>query len=192
MPVNTYSPHQLAEELTTGQAPTLIDVRTPAEFESVRASGSHNLPLDLLQEDPDAAASRLPSNLVLICQAGGRAEQAHQVLTAAGFDRAHVLTGGLTALEKTSAPVFRGTQRWTMERQVRMTAGSLVVAGFLGGKLIHPKLTYLAGAIGTGLVVSAATDSCAMARVLAKMPWNQTDASPTLDSAIGSIPTDTH
>jgi hypothetical protein len=75
-----------------------------------------------------------------------------------------------------------------MDRQVRMTAGSLVLVGFVGSKLVAPWLGYLSAAIGAGLTYSAVSNSCAMAAVLSKMPWNRTATSPTLDSVIKSIP----
>ncbi|EMY34992.1 rhodanese domain-containing protein, partial [Arthrobacter crystallopoietes BAB-32] len=85
--------------------------------------------------------------------------------------------------------VVRGAQRWDLERQVRMAAGTLVVGGLLAGKFVSPKLRLLAGAIGTGLTFSAATNTCAMGKALSRMPWNRTAAEPTAETAIGRIPT---
>ncbi|NQD42054.1 YgaP family membrane protein, partial [Glutamicibacter halophytocola] len=68
----------------------------------------------------------------------------------------------------------RGIQRWAMDRQMRLTAGSLVVAGLIGAKVISPKAAWLSAAIGGGLVFSAVRDSCPMISVLGKMPWNKT------------------
>lgn len=186
------SPSELAEKLQSEQAPLLVDVRTPVEYESLRVPGSHNVPLDLLQKNKEALAEQFSGEIVLICQTGNRANQALQQLRAAGVDTARVLEGGVVAMEaQYSQHTRRGQQRWAMDRQVRMVAGSLVLTGFLGSKLISPKVGYLAGAIGAGLTFSALTDSCAMAAALNKMPWNKVEADPTVEKLLAEIPRST-
>ena len=186
------SPTELAEKIQSQRAPLLVDVRTPAEHESLRVPGSHNIPLDLLQKNKEALAEQLSGEIVLICQTGNRANQALQHLRAAGVDTARVLEGGVVAMEaQHSQHTHRGQQRWAMDRQVRMVAGSLVLTGFLGSKLISPKVGYLAGAIGAGLTFSALTDSCAMAAALNKMPWNKVEADPTVEKLLAEIPRST-
>jgi hypothetical protein len=41
------------------------------------------------------------------------------------------------------------------------------------GWLLHPLLYLLAAFVGAGLVFAGVTDTCGMAMLLAKMPWNQ-------------------
>ena len=191
-PAAPMSPTELAEKLRSQDTPLLVDVRTPAEHETLRVPGSHNVPLDLLQRHRDTLAEQFSGEIVLICQTGNRANQALQHLRAAGVDTARVLEGGVVALEAQHRDhTERGKQRWAMDRQVRMTAGTLVLTGFLGGKLISPKVGYLAGAIGAGLTFSAATDSCAMAAALNKMPWNKVEADPTVEKLLAEIPRST-
>lgn len=189
-PATPVSPSELAHLLNSTSAPMLVDVRTPVEFDSVRIPGSHNVPLDLLQKNYSELAEQLDGEVVLICQSGNRAGQAKDQLRRAGFETARVLEGGIAAMEhQQRAHTRRKSQRWAMDRQVRMVAGSLVLTGFLGSKLISPKLGYLAGAIGAGLTFSAATNSCAMAAALQKMPWNKVEADPTLEKLLNDIPT---
>lgn len=185
------SPAELVERMDSTSAPLLVDVRTPAEFETLRIPGSHNIPLDLLQKNCAELAEQFDGEVVLICQTGNRAKQAEGHLRAVGLDAARVLEGGVTAMESQQGQRTRrsSNRRWAMDRQVRMAAGSLVLTGFLGGKLISPKVGYLAGAIGAGLTFSALTDSCAMASVLQKMPWNKVEADPTLENLLNQIPT---
>ena len=166
----------------------VIDVRSAAEFESQHIRGSYNVPLPLLSEHTDELAERLGKRVVLVCQSGVRAEQAHQRLGTAGLGSARVLTGGVPAFAAAGGDVVRGAQRWDLERQVRMAAGTLVVGGLLAGKFVSPRLRLLAGAIGTGLTFSAATNTCAMGNMLSKMPWNKTAAEPTAESAIRQLP----
>lgn len=166
----------------------VIDVRSAAEFESLHVRGSYNVPLPLLSEHTDELAARLGKRVVLVCQSGVRAEQARQRLGTAGIGTALVLTGGVPGFAAAGGDVVRGAQRWDLERQVRMAAGTLVVGGLLAGKFVSPKLRLLAGAIGTGLTFSAATNTCAMGNMLSKMPWNKTAAEPTAESAIRQLP----
>lgn len=167
---------------------TVIDVRSAAEFETMHIRGSYNVPLPLLSEHTDELAERLGTRVVLVCQSGVRAEQARQSLGTAGIGSARVLTGGVPAFAAAGGDVVRGAQRWDLERQVRMAAGTLVVGGLLAGKFISPRLRLIAGAIGTGLTFSAATNTCAMGKALSKMPWNKTATEPTADTAIRKLP----
>ncbi|GAA1739800.1 rhodanese-like domain-containing protein [Isoptericola hypogeus] len=184
----TLAASELKERVARDDALTIVDVRSAAEFESAHIRGSYNVPLPLLSEHTRDLAERLKGHVVLVCQSGVRAADAHQRLAAVGLDSAAILSGGISAYEAAGGAVVRGAQRWAMDRQVRMTAGSLVLLGFVGSKLVTPGLGYLSAAIGAGLVYSAVTNSCAMAALLSKMPWNKSTANPTLDSAIRSIP----
>jgi rhodanese-related sulfurtransferase len=168
---------------------TVLDVRSAAEYEGLHIEGSYNVPLPLLSEHAGEVADRLGRHVVLVCQSGVRAGQARTHLNTAGLEGAVVLTGGVPAFEAAGGEVVRGARRWSLERQVRMAAGSLVLAGLVGGKLVSPKMGMLAGAIGAGLSFSAATNTCAMGTVLARMPWNKTASEPTAESAIHQLPT---
>ncbi|MEG3614379.1 rhodanese-like domain-containing protein [Isoptericola haloaureus] len=185
--VTTIEPGELKQRLADDEL-TIIDVRTPAEFESVHIRGSYNVPLPLLSEHTHDLADRLGGRVVLVCQSGVRAGQAQDRLSSVGVSSAEVLAGGISAFESAGGTVVRGAQRWAMDRQVRMVAGSLVLAGFVGSKVIHPRVGLLAGAIGAGLTYSALSNSCAMAAALSKMPWNRTEVSPTYENTIRSIP----
>jgi rhodanese-related sulfurtransferase len=154
-------------------APRILDVRTPAEFESAHIPGSYNVPLDLLREHRDELARHIDEDVVLVCRSGGRATQAEQALGQVGLPGLRVLEGGMVGWEKADGPVNRGRQTWDLERQVRLVAGSIVVAG-VTGSTVKPGLKWVAGAIGTGLTVAALTNTCAMGAALAKMPWNRT------------------
>lgn len=188
MTITRYSPEDLRTAAETSDHITLLDVRTAAEFESAYIKGSRNLPLDQLQKDPSAVAERLHSDVILVCQSGARSSQAAQALADAGAPHVSVLDGGIIAYQKTGGTVQGGKQRWAMERQVRMVAGSLVVGGLLGAKFVNPKMAYLSAGIGGGLMFAAASNTCAMANALSRMPWNKVDADPTLEAFFRDIP----
>ncbi len=152
----------------------ILDVRTGGEFETVHIPGSYNVPLDTLGEHVrDLAEVAHP--VVLVCQSGGRATQAHQKLTAAGKDTLHILEGGMAAWENAGGDVVRGhTDRWAMDRQVRLVAGSMALAGIIASTVV-PRAKWLAGGVAAGLTFSAISNTCAMGTVLAKLPYNRTD-----------------
>ena len=166
---------------------TVIDVRNPAEFESVHIAGSHNIPLPLLSAHTVELAARLDDGVVLLCQSGVRAKQAHERLAAAGLQGGQVLTESVDDVEKAGGSVVRGRQVWDMERQVRFAAGSLVGLGLLAGRVASPKFRVLAGGISGGLVFSALSNTCAMGKALAYLPWNQGASEPSWEDVQANL-----
>lgn len=185
---STSSPEQLKGWIDSGSEVVVIDVRSSAEFESLHIKGSYNVPLSLLSEHAEELAAKFDTKVVLVCQSGVRAAQAKTNLATVGFSNAHVLAGGVSAYQQAGGQVVEGSKRWDLERQVRMAAGSLVVAGLLGGKFLSPQLRTVAGVIGAGLTFSAATNTCAMGKALAAMPWNQSGNEPTRTSVLAQFP----
>lgn len=165
--------------LTDNPDALVVDVRTPGEFETVHIPGSINLPLDQVDAHLDRIVSDAGGRLVLVCQAGSRASRCQQVLAEAGLPDTLVLTGGVDAWTAAGAPVVRGRSRWALERQVRLVAGSLVLA-FVLASVWWPPARYLAGLIGAGLTVAALTNTCAMGLLLARLPYNRPASAPDL------------
>lgn len=180
----TTSPGELKEFIASGSNVIVLDVRSAAEFESLHIKGSYNVPLPLLAEHTAELASKIDSKVVLVCQSGVRAAEAHSKLAGIGFNEAHVLVGGVPGYQQAGGETIAGSKRWALERQVRMAAGTLVVAGLAGGKFLSPQLRTVAGVIGAGLTFSAATNTCAMGKALSAMPWNKTGNEPTRESVI--------
>ncbi len=165
----------------------IIDVRSGAEFDSLHIKGSYHVPLAMLSEHAEEFAAKMGTRVVLVCQSGNRAEQARKHLGSVGLASASVLSGGVPAYAGAGGNVVRGRGPWAMERQVRMTAGSLVLASIVAAKFVSPKLGLLAGGIGAGLTFSAATNSCAMGQMLSKMPWNRSTNEPTAHQALQNL-----
>jgi rhodanese-related sulfurtransferase len=162
--------------------PRLIDVRTPAEFAQVHAEGARSVPLDTL--DPAAVMSTLGASagapLYVLCKSGARAAAACGKFHAGGFTNVFCVEGGTDAWERAGLPVVRGPGKViSLERQVRIAAGSLVLAGVLLGWLVHPGFYALCALIGGGLVFAGVTDWCGMGMLLARMPWNTRVAPPS-------------
>lgn len=165
---------ELRTLLESPTAPRVVDVRTPAEFETSHIAGSFNVPLDVVDGHGPELAQRLDqdSDVVLVCGSGQRATKAQTLLRNAGLTRGRVLKNGITDWEGRGFAVDRGTQRWDLERQVRLVAGSIVLSSVLGSVAV-PRLKWLAGAIGAGLTYAAVSNTCAMATALSKLPYNR-------------------
>lgn len=156
----------------------VIDVRTPAEFETVHIPGAHNVPLGALEEHRDDLAPHLGDGVVLVCRSGTRATQAAQILAASGAEGLPVLEGGILAWEQAGGRVRRGRQRWALERQVRLVAGSLVLTS-VALSFVARRAQVVAGAVGAGLTFAAVTDSCLMGNLLMRLPYNQQPGAQT-------------
>ncbi len=174
MGMQTISAEQFKQLAATGQAIELIDVRTPVEYREVHVAFARNVPLDRL--DAAAIAAERASQdepLYVICRSGGRGRQACEKLAAAGLENVVNVEGGTQACTAAGVTVVRGQKAMSLERQVRIAAGSLVLVGSVLGALVHPYWIGLAGFVGAGLVFAGLTDTCGMGMLLARMPWNQ-------------------
>lgn len=173
--------------LAQDDAPTVVDVRTPAEFAGERLHGAVNVPLDLLEKHASQIAEAVQGDILLVCRTDGRATQAAAQLAPVLGERLHVLTGGMSGWSEHGGPVEQGEGgAWAMDRQVRATAGALALTGILAST-VAPKAKWLAGGIGAGLLFSGVSDTCAMSTVLQKMPWNRTDDAPTVESVTEAL-----
>jgi rhodanese-related sulfurtransferase len=168
----TIEPSELIRMRAEDPAVHVIDVRTPGEFETGHIEGAYNVPLDVLGEHiADLAA--LDHHVVLVCQSGARATKALEQLVAAGKSNLRLLQGGMNTWTASGNHVARtNTTRWAMDRQVRLVAGSVVLASVVAS-IWFPPARFLAGFIGAGLTFSAVTNTCGMAMALAKLPYNR-------------------
>ncbi len=174
MSIATISPKQLHDVVQAGQVVELIDVRTPVEFREVHVSLARNVPLDQLDAAQIAAGrSGASQPLYVICRSGGRGKQACEKLLSAGFTNVINVEGGTQAWDQAGLPVVRGQQAMSLERQVRIAAGSLVLLGSILGAFVSPYWIGLAAFVGAGLVFAGITDTCGMGMLLARMPWNK-------------------
>ena len=162
----------LEQLLGRDAAVRILDVRTPAEFESAHIPGAYNVPLDRLGSHAAELARHVSGPVVLVCRSGARASLASDKLTATGMTNLHILDGGMQAWDDGHRPVRRGRQRWDLERQVRLVAGSLVLAGIVGSLRV-PRLKYVSGFVGAGLTFAALTNTCAMGMALSRLPYNR-------------------
>lgn len=177
--MKTIAPTELQKLLLAQPGLTVLDVRTPAEFAEVHVPQAVNEPLDRLQHRVRSIAGSRPTDapIYILCRSGGRANQAAEFFAREGFNQAVVVAGGTLAWCAAGLPVNRSNVKViSLERQVRIAAGAIVLIGILLAWLIHPGFIGLSAFVGAGLVFAGITDWCGMGMLLAKMPWNQTTA----------------
>jgi rhodanese-related sulfurtransferase len=180
MSVSAIQPEALAKMCGDGRSIDLIDVRTPVEFHEVHLSMARNVPLDQLDPSAVMQSRRVSATepLYLICRSGGRGRQACEKFLKAGFANVVNVEGGTSACVAAGMPVIRGKKAMSLERQVRIAAGSLVLVGAALGAFVYPAFIGLAAFVGAGLVFAGVTDTCGMGLLLAKMPWNRSETTP--------------
>ena len=181
---------QLAELLAAEPRVRLLDVRTPGEFESTHIRGAYNVPLDTLGEHAAEIRAAVADPVVLVCQSGARARRAEDALRSAGMPNLHVLDGGVNGWVAAGLPVERVRARMSLERQVRIAAGSLVATGAILALAANPLFALLPAFVGSGLVFAGVTDTCAMGMLLAKLPYNR-PASCDVDAMVRALATGT-
>lgn len=64
---------------------TIIDVRTPEEFEAGHVAGSINVPLDIFPENLEQYNFTPDAEIVICCESGGRSAYAVHILKELGF-----------------------------------------------------------------------------------------------------------
>lgn len=163
------SPSELKSLLEKREPVHLIDVRTPREFQEVHLTDAVNLPLDRMEPES------LPTDgrpIIFICKSGMRGRSAAEKSSECR-ENVYNVDGGTDACIALEMPAVRGKKSISLERQVRIAAGSLVLIGVLLAYFAHPAFIFLSAFVGGGLVFAGVTDTCGMAMLLAKMPWNQ-------------------
>ena len=106
----SYKPLRPAElvALINRENALVVDLRAVADFQKGHIAGSKNVLMS--QFDPEgkllAPAKSLP--IVLVCQTGMTVAAAAKRLKKAGFERVHVLEGGIAAWQQADLPLVKG------------------------------------------------------------------------------------
>jgi rhodanese-related sulfurtransferase len=180
MKVQTLAPAEVYRRRQDGKPIRIIDVRTPVEFAELHAEGAQLIPLDKLNPGEVMSAEVVAhpdTPLCVICKSGGRAAKAVERFHAAGFPDVVSIEGGTDGWEQAGLPVVRGAAKViSLERQVRIAAGTIVLVGNALGWHFHPLFHAISAFIGAGLLFAGVSDWCGMGLLLAKMPWNNPKA----------------
>ena len=101
----------------------------------------------------------------------------------------------MTAWEAGGFAVNRGAQRWELERQVRFLAGLDRARSASWSASACPDFSGWPFAMGAGLAVAAATNTCLMGMMLAKLPYNRgprCDAQAVVAQLVAASPSGNH
>ena len=162
-----------------------IDVRSPGEFAAGHIPGAVNIPMDQIEARIPDLLPGVP--IVLVCQAGKRARMVAGLIEPCRKD-VSVLEGGTAAWAEAGLSLVTTVKsRFSLERQVRLIAGLLVLTGVLLSLLVNRNWIFLAAFVGAGLTFAGFTDICLMAGLLMRMPWNRSRSSSTVNRAACSL-----
>ena len=178
MNVIEITPAELMERKNAGPI-NLIDVRTPVEFQEMHISFANLVPLDTLTPKLVGEKFKGTDPVYVVCRSGSRGKKACEVLLASGHTNVFNIQGGTLACAQAGLPITHGKKVMSLERQVRIAAGFLVVLGSLLGFFVDPRLGFISTFIGCGLMFAGVTDTCGMGMMLAKMPWNRVANNPS-------------
>jgi len=163
--ITRISPREAHAKMQNGAA--LLDVREYPEWLESHVPGATLVPLGALQSDPQRGA--LAPEVLTLCRSGKRATEAAQTLTDAGVVKAFVVKGGIEEWKAAGLATQKAEGGpISIERQVRIGAGALVLLG-----LLVPRLRAVSWFVPCGLIFAGITDFCGMGQALAKAPWNQ-------------------
>ena len=175
----TVTAEQLHRWQQAGQSPVLIDVRSPAEYRAGHIPGAQLIPVEELS--PGIVQKRLgrsgpgsDETLYLTCQAGPRAARAAQVLSQSGLGNVALVEGGTQRWQQAGLPLNRCGKAISLERQVQIALGSLLILKVFLGYGVHELFFAAAALIGAGLIYAGITRWCGLSQLLARMPWNRT------------------
>jgi glyoxylase-like metal-dependent hydrolase (beta-lactamase superfamily II)/rhodanese-related sulfurtransferase len=168
----TISAEEASRLVAAGGSVCVIDVRSGAEFESEHIPGSRLIPLDQVEKRVDDVRA-VPAPRLLLCGSGRRASACKKALERFHVAGLSVIEGGKQAYTEAGGEIVKGKERISIERQVRISVGSLSLLGVLMGFFIHPAFLVLSGLLSAGLIFAGITGQCGMGIMLAKMPWNK-------------------
>ncbi len=149
----------------------MLDVRSADEFAAQRISNSINIPLDSIESQIKSIPKE--QEIFIICHSGHRSQIAAKKLAHQGYQNITVVHGGLMACKKQAIPVEKCGHGISINRQVQMIIGLIILSGILFGFFIHSSFYLLSGAMALGLFIAGMTGFCGLATLLEKMPWNR-------------------
>jgi len=172
---NTVTVQELQRRISSAQSVFLLDVRSPVEYSAAHISGTKLIPLDELNPrsfEQERGADSTP--VYVICQSGGRAKRAVEMLQGEGVKECVLLEGGIQAWMDAGLPVVRGESRvLPLMRQVQIVVGLISASGALLALVVNPRFAIIPLLTGCGLLFAGITGFCGLAVLLARMPWNK-------------------
>lgn len=168
--MNAHVPVISAKGLPEASCQWIVDVRTADECQYEAIPGAINIPLDRVEQLNDTdrhMLSQLPQ-IILSCRSGARAARAAQMLQQQSFENIKLLEGGIQGWKQAGRPVLTQKKGFSVMQQVQIIVGLMVLSG-----VFIPEVWFLAPIAGAGMLFAGLSNTCMMAVVLSKMPWNQ-------------------
>jgi glyoxylase-like metal-dependent hydrolase (beta-lactamase superfamily II)/rhodanese-related sulfurtransferase len=166
------SPKEAAALSSKDPQVKFLDVRSVLEFSREHIKDSLNLPIDMLAAKVNEL-SQTRQIYIVLCRTGNRSPMAADMLMQSGIHTVKVMDGGLTGWQKEKLPVIKGEGGVSLERQVRIIAGSIVLFGIILSRFIHPGFIGISILVCCGLIYAGFTDNCLMGMLLMKLPYNK-------------------
>ncbi|UDQ98254.1 MBL fold metallo-hydrolase [Lentisphaerota bacterium WC36G] len=172
------------EFIKNGGHHSVLDVRTAGEHATEKIANSVLIPVDDLEDNLEKVMA-IPAPRLIMCQSGSRAQRAQEILEKHHIAGTMVINGGMNAYKVIAEnELLQNKKRMSLERQVRIAAGFLVLLG-IGLSFVHIGFIGISAFVGCGLIFAGITDYCGMAMILAKMPWNKVKEFNTNSPIIG-------
>ena len=149
-----------------------LDVRSALEFDQAHIKDAVNIPLDMLA-GKIGELSQSKQGFIVLCRTGNRSPMAADMLQQAGIPSVRVMEGGMTRWSKERLAVVKGSGGVSLERQVRVIAGSLILLGMVLARFVHAGFIALSLFVCCGLIYAGLTDNCLMGMLLMKLPYNK-------------------
>ncbi len=149
----------------------LIDVRTPGEFRGASIIGAKNITNTEINQHLDELKKY--ETVFVHCASGGRSSSCCLKLESQGLNNVVNVKGGINEWKSAGFAILDGKGSIPVIRQVHIIASTLILLSVILAKTIHPDFVYLAGIVSLGLGASGVFNTCLMANVLEKMPWNR-------------------
>jgi len=166
------SPRDALSLLKRDPQAKILDVRSAFEFSQVHIEPSVNIPIDMLSAKINEL-SQSKQSYVVLCHTGNRAAMAADMLIQSGIHAVKVIQGGIAHWQNEKLPVIKGEGGISLERQVRIIAGSLILLGIILSWLLHWAFIFISVFVCCGLVYAGLSDNCLMGMLLMKLPYNK-------------------
>lgn len=155
----------------------LLDVRTIPEYNEEHIAGAINVPLDDIDNHFDHLQAY--DHIYVYCRTGKRSHRACEIMMKAGITATTNLQGGIVAWKENHLPTDTHHLRLSIDRQFKLIAGFLILAGVFLAQTVHLAFIGLTVFVGCGLTFAGSTNICLLVILLTKMPWNNPQK-PTL------------
>ncbi len=170
--IEMISPKAANDAILKDPQSKLVDVRSALEFSDKHIKDSINIPIDMISFKVKEL-SESGNKYIVLCRTGNRSPMAANMLLQSGIGSVKVMDGGLERWQRERLSVIKGQGGVSLERQVRVIAGSLMLLGIVLAWLVNWGFIFVSVWVACGLIFAGLADNCLMGILLMKLPYNQ-------------------